>query len=70
MSQVIIGMGPHGRSATVEVMTSDETVVAGAGMPPTLPATGRCWQRRGSGRSGPGRPGDARASAGTSRTGC
>ncbi len=27
MSQVIIGMGPHGRSATVEVMTSDETVV-------------------------------------------
>src|ERR1022692_3029506 len=27
MSQVIIGMDPHKRSATIEVMTSDETVV-------------------------------------------
>jgi hypothetical protein len=30
MSHVIIGMDPHKRSATIEVMTSDETVV-GAG---------------------------------------
>src|SRR5580700_4127177 len=29
MSQVIIGMDPHKRSATTEVMTSDETVVGG-----------------------------------------
>jgi transposase len=29
MSQVIIGMDPHKRSATIEVMTSDESVVGG-----------------------------------------
>jgi transposase len=29
MSQVIIGMDPHKRSATIEVMTSDETTVGG-----------------------------------------
>jgi transposase len=29
MSQVIIGMDPRKRSATIEVMTSDETVVGG-----------------------------------------
>jgi transposase len=29
MSQVIIGMDPHKRSATIEVMVSDETVVGG-----------------------------------------
>ena len=29
MSQVIIGMDPHKRSATIEVMASDETVVGG-----------------------------------------
>jgi transposase len=29
MSQVIIGMDPHKRSATIEVMTSDETVLGG-----------------------------------------
>ena len=29
MSQVIIGMDPHKRSATIEVMTSDEIVVGG-----------------------------------------
>ena|SRR5215472_1924987 len=37
MSQVIIGMDPHKRSATIEVMTSDETVVGG----------GRLWHRCG-----------------------
>ena len=40
MSSVIIGMDPHKRSATIEVMASDETVVGGAGMAPTLPGTG------------------------------
>src|SRR2546421_12980634 len=29
MSGVIIGMDPHKRSATIEIMTSDETVVGG-----------------------------------------
>ena len=29
MSQVIIGMDPHQRSATIEVMTGEETVVGG-----------------------------------------
>jgi hypothetical protein len=29
MSQVIIGMDPHKRSATIEVMTADETVAGG-----------------------------------------
>jgi hypothetical protein len=29
MSGVIIGMDPHKRSATIEVMASDETVVGG-----------------------------------------
>jgi Transposase len=31
MSQVIIGMDPHKRSATIEVMTADEVGVAGGG---------------------------------------
>src|SRR5579863_4773837 len=29
MSQVIIGMDPHKRSATIEIMTGDEAVVGG-----------------------------------------
>ena len=29
MSQVIIGMNPHKRSATIEVMTADESVAGG-----------------------------------------
>ena len=29
MSQVIIGMDPHKHPATIEIMTSDETVVGG-----------------------------------------
>jgi hypothetical protein len=29
MSQVIIGMDPHKRSATIEVMTADESVAGG-----------------------------------------
>ena len=29
MSQVVIGMDPHKRSATIEVMASDETVLGG-----------------------------------------
>ena len=29
MSQVVIGMDPHKRSATIEVMAGDETVLGG-----------------------------------------
>jgi transposase len=29
MSQVVIGMDPHKRSATIEVMASDESVLGG-----------------------------------------
>src|SRR5262249_4523978 len=39
-------------------------------MAPMWPGTGRCWRRRGRGRSGPGRSGDAGAAAGVSQTGC
>jgi len=52
MSQVIIGMDPHKRSATIEVMTSDETVAGGgrygtdaAGYRAMLAAAGR-WPER------------------------
>ena len=45
MSQVVIGMDPHKRSATIEVMAGDETVLGGAGMAPTPPGMRRCWRR-------------------------
>ena len=44
-------------------------LLAGAGMAPTPPGMRRCWRRPGAGRTGCGRSRDARASAGTSRTG-
>ena len=64
MSQVIIGMDPHKRSATIEVMTADETVTGGgrygtdaAGLAAMLAAVRRWPERtwavegsRGSGR--------------------
>jgi hypothetical protein len=40
MSAVVIGMDPHKRSATIEVMDSDEAVLGGAGMAPTCLGTG------------------------------
>jgi hypothetical protein len=52
MSQVIIGMDPHKRSATIEVMTADETVTGGgrygtddAGLAAMLAAVRR-WPER------------------------
>ena len=43
MSQVIIGMDPHKRSATIEVMTADESCRwAAAGTAPTPPGSRRC----------------------------
>ena len=29
LDRVVIGMDPHKRSATIEVMTSDETIIGG-----------------------------------------
>jgi hypothetical protein len=34
MGQVIIGMDPHKRSATIEVMAADETVLGGGAIAP------------------------------------
>jgi hypothetical protein len=52
MSQVVIGMDPHKRSATIEVMTSDEAVLGG-GRYDTSPSgyramrrAVRCWPER------------------------
>jgi hypothetical protein len=42
MSIGMIGMDPHKRSATIEVMAPDETVVVVAGTALTLPGTRRC----------------------------
>src|SRR5258707_1273263 len=44
MSQVIIGMDPHKRSATIEVMTSDEAVLGG-GRYDTSPSGYRAMRR-------------------------
>ena len=45
MSTVVIGMDPHKRSATIEVMDSDEAVLGVAGMAPMLRAVRR-WPER------------------------
>ena len=68
---VVIGMDPHKRSVTIEVMTADEAVVGGGRF-----GTDRDGLRRDAGatsrrgRTGSGRSRAATASAGTSRTGC
>ena len=68
MSTVVIGMDPHKRSATIEVMTADEAVLGG-GRYGTDAAGYRGDARRCArgGRSGPGRSRAARGSAGTWR---
>jgi len=40
--RVVIGMDPHKRSATIEVMAAEEAIVGGGGSAPTVPATPRC----------------------------
>ena len=69
MSQVVIEMDPHKRSATIEVMAGDETVLGGgrygtdgAGYRAML-AEARRWPQR------VWAAGDARGSAGISRAG-
>ena len=41
--RVVIGMDPHKRSVTIEVMAADEKVLAVAGSVPMSLAMGRCW---------------------------
>ena len=41
MSAVVIGMDPHKRSATIEVMAGDEAVLGGGRLTQALPGTGR-----------------------------
>ena len=40
--RVVIGMDPHKRTVTIEVMTADETVVGGGRFDTTVEATPRC----------------------------
>jgi transposase len=37
--RVVTGMDPHKRSATIEVMTGDETILGGGRFPPTRPGS-------------------------------
>ena len=41
MSQVVLGMDPHKRSATIEIMAGDDAIVGVDGMPPTPPSRSR-----------------------------
>jgi hypothetical protein len=63
MGQVVIGMDRHKRSATIEVMAGDETVLAGGRSLTDAVGCRPCSPRRGSGRTGDGLSRDARASA-------
>ena len=68
MSQVVIGMDPHKRSATIEVMAADETVLGGGRYATDAAGYAAMLAACAGGRSGPGRSRAARASAGTSRS--
>ena len=65
---VIIGMDPHKRSATIEVVDEQAVVLAAGRFALIRPATPGCSPRAGSSRTGRGRPGAATASVGISRT--
>jgi hypothetical protein len=66
---VVIGMDPHKRTVTVEVMTPDEGSSGMAGSPPTRQASPRCSRRFACGRPGGGRSRGVGGSAGTSPSG-
>ena len=44
MSLVVIGMDPHKRSATIEVMAGDEAVAGGGRYAPAPLGMRRCWR--------------------------
>jgi hypothetical protein len=68
VDRVVIGMDPHKRSVTIEVMAADETVLGG--QPFGTDRDGYQALLRSSGRRGCGRSRDARPSARTWRTVC
>ncbi len=53
--QVVIGMDPYKRSATIEVMTGDETIVVGGRFGTAVTATTRCGATPAIGPTGSGR---------------
>ena len=67
--RVVIGMDPHKRSATIEVMTADETIAGADGSPLTVTVTTRCGAMPASGRAGSGRSKAVPGSASTSLCG-
>jgi hypothetical protein len=52
--RVVVGMDPHKRSVTIEVMAGDETVLGGGRFAPRPRATGRCGSMPRGGRIGSG----------------
>ena len=65
--RVVIGMDPHKRSVTIEVMTADEGVVGGGRFATDVEGDRQLLAMWRAGRSGCGRSRVAAASAGTSR---
>ena len=67
MTRVVIGMDPHKRSVTIEVMAPDESVLGGGRYGTDEPGYAALLRDGGSGPSGSGRSRAAAASASTSR---
>ena len=64
MGRVVLGVDPHKRSATIEVVDERERMLH-SGTVRTTTATGRCWLSVGGSRAGCGRWRAAAVSAGT-----
>ena len=69
VGRVVIGMDPHKRSATIEVLDDDAQRLMAGRFGTTARAIGYCWRRGGSSRSGCGRSRAARGWAGILRSG-
>ncbi len=67
---VVIGMDPHKRTVTIEVMTPTEQVVGHGRFTTDEAGLPRCWSTLGVGLSGRGRSRVAKGSGGTSWPGC
>ena len=70
MGAVVIGMDPHKRSATIEVMDGDETILGGGRYATDVAGYQAMLKYGSSSRSGRGRLKVATGSGNTSRTGC
>ena len=69
-SRVVIGMDPHKRSATIEVMTADETVLGGGRFATDADGFAAMTRYVSRFRTGSGRSRDATGSVTTSRCDC